>query len=73
MRIELKRIGNSTGLILSKELLARLRLEQGDIVTITETPDGFAVSKTDEVFDRGIEIARAAMKKYHKTFAALAK
>ena len=29
MKLEIKKIGNSTGLILPKELLARLRLEQG--------------------------------------------
>jgi putative addiction module antidote len=73
MRLEIKKIGNSTGLILPKELLARLRLEQGDAVTITETPDGFAVSRQDPVFDRGLEIARKGMKKYRKALAALAK
>jgi putative addiction module antidote len=73
MNIEIKKIGNSTGLILPKELLARLRLEQGDQVTVTETPDGFAVSRSDPTFDRGLEIARKAMKTYHKTLAALAK
>lgn len=39
MRLEIKKIGNSTGLILPKELLARLRLEQGDSVLVTEGPD----------------------------------
>ena len=33
MKLEIKKIGNSTGLILPKELLARLRLEQGDWLT----------------------------------------
>ncbi len=38
MRLELKRIGNSTGVILPKELLARLDLRQGDAVYICEMP-----------------------------------
>ena len=38
MRLELKRIGNSTGVILPKELLARLDLRQGDAVYISELP-----------------------------------
>lgn len=73
MNLEIKKIGNSTGLILPKELLARLRLEQGDKVTVTETPEGFVVSRSDPVFDRGLELARAAMKKYRNTLTALAK
>jgi len=73
MNLEIKKIGNSTGLILPKELLARLRLEQGDKVTVTETPDGFVVSRSDPTFDRGLEIARAAMKKYHNALTELAK
>jgi putative addiction module antidote len=74
MRLEIKKIGNSTGLILPKELLARLRLEQGDSVLVTEGPDGsFTVSKHDEVFERGLEIARTGMKKYRRALAALAK
>ncbi len=74
MRLEIKKIGNSTGLILPKELLARLRLEQGDSVLVTEGPDGsFTVSRHDPTFEKGLEIARAGMKKYRKALTALAK
>ena len=73
MNIEIKKIGNSSGLILPKELLARLRLDQGDKVTVTETPDGFVVSRSDPDDDETIEIARQVMKKYAATFRALAK
>ena len=40
MKIEIKKIGNSTGVILPKELLARLHLKQGDWLFVTELPDG---------------------------------
>lgn len=74
MRLELKKIGNSTGLILPKELLARLRLEQGDSVLVTEGPDSSIVltphSDDDE---ETMRIARDAMKKYASVFKALAK
>lgn len=73
MQLEIKKIGNSTGVILPKEMLARLRLEQGDTITITETPDGFMATKSEAVFDRAMEIARQAMKKYHNTLTELAK
>ena len=39
MKLELKKIGNSTGVILPKELLARLSLAQGDWLYVTELPD----------------------------------
>lgn len=75
MKLVLKRIGNSTGLILPKELLARLGLAQGDAVIVTETPTGLAISKetADERFAEGIEIARKAMKTYRRALAELAK
>jgi len=73
MKLEIKKIGNSTGLILPKELLARLGLEQGDQVVVTEMADGFAVKRGDDTFEKGIEIARKAMKTYRNTLKELAK
>ena len=40
MKLEVKRVGNSTGLILPKELLNRLNLQQGHWLHVTELPDG---------------------------------
>ena len=73
MKIELKKIGNSTGIILPKELLARLGLAQGDELVITETSEGFKVSRQTETFEKGMEIARKAMKTYHNALKELAK
>ena len=73
MKLELKKIGNSTGLILPKELLARLGLQQGDSVVVNETPEGFAVTKGDPSFEKGLDIARKAMKTYRNALKELAK
>ena len=73
MKLEIKKIGNSTGLILPKELLARLGLIQGDEVIVTETPDGFKISRTEPVLERGLQIARKAMKTYRPALRELAK
>ena len=75
MKLELKRIGNSTGLILPKELLARMGLEQGDSVFVTETPEGFRITSTaeDKAFEDGMAIARKAMKTYRHALKELAK
>ncbi len=37
--LKLTQIGNSVGVILPKEVLARLKLEKGDTVYLTENPD----------------------------------
>ena len=73
MKLEIKKIGNSTGLILPKELLARLGLQQGDEVVVTEGPDGFTVSRAEDDLERGMEIARKAMKTYRSALKELAK
>ena len=74
MKLELKKIGNSTGLILPKDLLARLGLEQGDSVMVTEGPDRtLTVSSYTEDDDETMRLARKVMHDYRNTLKALAK
>lgn len=74
MKLEIKKIGNSTGLILPKELLARLGLGQGDSVYVTQLADrGIKLVPYDPLHEEAMEIARDAMKEYKDTFKALAK
>lgn len=74
MKLEIKRIGNSTGLILPKELLARLGLSQGDAVLVTEGPDrSITVTPYADDDDETMRIAREVMKDYRATLKALAK
>lgn len=74
MKIELKKIGNSTGLILPKELLARLSLDQGDWLYVSELPDGgVKLTRTSPDFEDAMEIARKGMKRYSKALRELAK
>lgn len=73
MRLQIKKIGNSTGLILPKELLQRLGLEQGDEVIVSQEPDGLKIRLMEDDFERGLEIARKAMKKYRSALRELAK
>jgi putative addiction module antidote len=74
MQIEIKKIGNSTGLIFPKDLLSRLRLEQGDKVLVTEGPDrSITLTPYSEDDEETMRIARKLMKKYASTLRALAK
>jgi putative addiction module antidote len=74
MKIEVRKIGNSTGVILPKELLTRLRLQQGDWLFVTELPDGgLMLAPRDPTFEKGIDLARKAMRKYQNALRELAK
>ena len=72
--IQIRKIGNSVGLILPKELLARLKLKEGDKLHIIEQPErGFKLSPYDPKHSETMRIAREVMDEYQDTFRALAK
>jgi putative addiction module antidote len=71
--LKLTQIGNSVGLILPKEILARLKLEKGDTVFVTETPEGVAMTPYDPGLEEQIEAGRAFMRDFRDTFHELAK
>ena len=72
-QLKLTQIGNSVGVILPREVLARLKLEKGDTVYVTDTPDGFALTPFDSSFEEQLELGREFMREYRDTFRALAK
>ena len=72
--VQVRKIGNSTGIILPKELLARLKLKAGDTLHVVEqTERGLRLSPYDPKHAKAMEIARRAFHKYADTFKALAK
>src|ERR1700732_1532199 len=72
--LQIRKIGNSVGVILPKELLARLNLKEGDKFYPVEQPDGsLRLSPFNPKHARTMEIARKVMHEYRDTFAALAK
>lgn len=72
--LQIKKIGNSTGLILPKELLARLRLVEGDrLYVIEQTERGMKLSPYDPKHAKAMELARRSFRKYADTYKALAK
>lgn len=55
-------IGNSTGVILPKELLARLRVEKGDELYVAERPDGIRLSVYHPTLAEQMEVAEQVMR-----------
>jgi antitoxin MazE len=74
MKIEIKRIGNSEGFILPRELMQRLGLKRGQEMHITELPGGgFQALPFDPEFAKTMEIVDEIIDEYRDTLAALAK
>lgn len=66
-------VGNSNGVILPREALARLRVEKGDKLYLVETPGGFKLTAYDERKMQQMQIAEGIMKKRRTMLKALAK
>jgi putative addiction module antidote len=71
--LKLTQIGNSVGVILPKEVLARLKLEKGDTVFVTEAADGIKLTPYDPAFETQMSQARGIMKKRRNVLRELAK
>lgn len=74
MRVEIKKIGNSDGLILPRELMQRLDLKRGQQLSVVELAGGgLQLLPYDPDFEQTLEIADEIMDEYKDTLAALAK
>lgn len=71
--LKLVQIGDSVGVVLPRDVLARLKLGQGDTLHVTETADGIALTPYDPAIAEQVELGRAFMQEYSDTFHALAK
>ena len=71
--LKLTQIGNSVGVVLPKELLAKLHVEKGDTVYATESPDGVRLTPFDPAFEKQMEAARKIMKARRNVLHELAK
>jgi putative addiction module antidote len=72
--LQVRKIGNSIGVILPKELLARTNLQEGDkLHVIEQTERTIKLSPYDPKHAKAMGIARKAFRDYADTFKALAK
>jgi putative addiction module antidote len=63
MKLKITTVGNSAGVVLPKELLARLRLDKGDTLYVTELPDGIKLMPYDPAFAEQMEVAESVMRR----------
>lgn len=72
MQLKIISIGNSAGVILPKEMLARLRLDKGDSLYAAETPDGYKLLPHDDTFAKQMAVAERIMRKDRELLRKLA-
>ena len=73
LKLKVTTVGNSTGVVLPKEALARLKVEKGDQLFAVETQGGYLLTPYDPAVDEQLKLGREFMNDYRDTFKALAK
>ncbi len=71
--LKLTQIGNSVGVILPKEVLARMKVEKGDTVFLTEAANGITLTPYDPELEEQLKVGREFMREFRDTFHQLAK
>ncbi len=74
LELKLRKIGNSVGVVLPKEALARLNAGEGDLIYATETTDGgFRLTASDPSFVEKLKAAQNLSRRYRHALKELAK
>jgi putative addiction module antidote len=74
LSLKITTIGSSAGLILSKEAMARLKVQKGDTLYLTEAPDGgYRITPYDPDFERQMSLAEDIMHEDRDVLRTLAK
>jgi len=70
--LKLTAVGTSTGVVIPKEMLNRMKVGRGDSLHVVETPEGYLLTPFDPAVAAQVEAGRAFMKEYRDTFKILA-
>lgn len=73
MDLKVRKVGGSLGVILPKQLLDRLKVSEGETLSVTETPDGFQISPYNPKFARAMEGFERVRSRYRDALKELAK
>ncbi len=73
VKTKLRAVGNSTGIVLSKEVLSDMALKQGDEVFLVKTEDGYKITPYDAQFEQQMKAAEQGMQQYRNALRELAK
>lgn len=71
-KVKLTTIGNSTGVVLPKDVLKRLHVDKGDTLFLLDTPDGIELTPFDPEVARQLEAAERVMREDRDVLRKLA-
>ena len=71
--LKIRTVGNSLGVVLPRDVLARLRVGEGDTLHVVETEDGIRLVRHDPEFERQMGVAREVMRRRRAVLRELAK
>jgi putative addiction module antidote len=71
--LKIRKVGNSYGVILPKEILTKLELTENSELVLSERPNGFTLSKQGDDFETKMKAAERIMRKYSSDLRELAK
>ena len=69
--VKVTTVGNSIGIVLPKDVLERLHIEEGDTLYIRETPGGVQLTPYKPEFARVVRAGRRATSNYRSTLRKL--
>ena len=73
LELKLRKVGNSIGVVLPKEALARLKIGEGDTVTLSEAQDGMRLTVTNPEFAKTMAVFESLNRRYRNALRELAK
>ncbi len=72
-KLKVRKVGNSLGTILPKDIIDALHVREGDVLYVTRAPDGIKMTSYDPHFDKAMEGARRFMDAHPNALRELAK
>jgi putative addiction module antidote len=73
VKLTVRRVGNSLGVTLPIEAVKALRVQEGDALYLTETPEGYQIVAHDPEFEKAMATAEDFMARYRNALRELAK
>nr|WP_295663651.1 AbrB/MazE/SpoVT family DNA-binding domain-containing protein [Polymorphobacter sp.] len=70
-KVKIMAVGNSAGIILPKEVLARLGVQKGDAVQLDFDGEGMFLSKADDTYNESLAAGRECFGRYAMTLKEL--
>ena len=73
LELKIRKVGNSVGVILPKEVLTHLNVAEGDTVTVTQAQDGVRLSASNPEFAKTMAVFESLNRRYRNALRELAK